>query len=336
MYQVDEDPETRTGTVSAACPPGDYTVRASISSPDNVELASGSASFSVAEPPPLSKDAALSALALSGVTLAFDSDTTQYNADVGSDVSETTFSPSSFAVGETYEIKLGGVADTDGVIPLVVGSDVITIEVTAEDGLTTRTYTVTRAAPPLSTDATLGSLRLSGVTLAFDPASITYTTEVGNVVAETTVTPTTNDDGPTYEIKLGGVADADGIIPLAVGSNVITIEVTAQNGQTTKTYTITVTRAAPDATAPDAPDRPTGQSTGEGAVSLDWNDVPTATSYTVRVWQVDAYTELSTDASVNGIIITFNGSSATVSGLPTDYEWYFFQVSTINDAGASG
>ena len=58
-------------------------------------------------------------------------------------------------------------------------------------------------------------------------------------------------------------------------------------------------------TAPDTPDRPTGQSTSEGAVSLDWNDVPTATSYVVRVWQVDAWTELSADASVNGISITF-------------------------------
>ena len=40
MYQVDEDPEVRTGSVSADCPAGDYTLRASISSPDSVELAS--------------------------------------------------------------------------------------------------------------------------------------------------------------------------------------------------------------------------------------------------------------------------------------------------------
>ena len=32
--------------------------------------------------------------------------------------------------------------------------------------------------------------------------------------------------------------------PLAVGENVITIEVTAEDGQTTKTYSVTITRAA--------------------------------------------------------------------------------------------
>ena len=49
--------------------------------------------------------------------------------------------------------------DTDGVISLSVGSNVITVEVTAEDDSTTRTYTVTvtRAAPP-STDATLSCI----------------------------------------------------------------------------------------------------------------------------------------------------------------------------------
>ena len=51
MYKVDEDPEERTGTISASCPPGDYTFRASISSPDNTELASIRTTFIVeAEP----------------------------------------------------------------------------------------------------------------------------------------------------------------------------------------------------------------------------------------------------------------------------------------------
>ena len=50
IYQVDENPEVREGAISASCPPGDYAVRASISSPDNVKLASASAAFSVAAP----------------------------------------------------------------------------------------------------------------------------------------------------------------------------------------------------------------------------------------------------------------------------------------------
>ena len=124
--------------------------------------------------------------------------------------------------------------DADGVISLAVGGNVIAIEVTAEDGDTTQTYTVTvtRAeapAPPFSADATLRNLTLSGVTLAFNPAATRYTANVANDVAETTVTPTTNDDGAAYVIKLDGVADDDGLIPLAVGGNVIAIEVTAED-----------------------------------------------------------------------------------------------------------
>ena len=72
-------------------------------------------------------------------------------------------------------VKLGGVADEDGTVSLSVGENAISIEVTAEDGNTTRTYTVTvtRAAPPLSTDSTLSSLVLSGVNIgAFDPATV--------------------------------------------------------------------------------------------------------------------------------------------------------------------
>ena len=258
MYKVDEDPEVRAGTISASCAPGDYTVEVSISSPGNVELASATADFTVAAPaeqqqaqePRPSTDATLSSLALSDVTLAFASSTTEYAASVANDVDETTVTPTTNDDEATYEIKLGGVADADGAIPLAVGSNVITIEVTAEDGETTKTYTVTitRAAPP-STDATLNGLALSGIDFGtFDPDTTGYTASVANDVDETTVTPATNDAGASYVIKLGGVADDDGVIPLTVGSNVIAVEVTAEDGETTKTYTATVTRAAPPST----------------------------------------------------------------------------------------
>ena len=62
------------------------------------------------------------------------------------------------------------------------------------------------------------------------------------------MTPTVNDSGASYVIKLGGVTDADGVVVLTVGSNVITIEVTAEDDSTTRTYTVTVTRAAPPST----------------------------------------------------------------------------------------
>ena len=100
----------------------------SISSPDDVELASATTDFTVAAPaqrqqqaqePPPSIDAALSGLTLSDVTLAFASTTTEYTARVANGVDETTVTPTTNDDGATYKIKLGRVAsDADGVIPL--------------------------------------------------------------------------------------------------------------------------------------------------------------------------------------------------------------------------
>ena len=179
MYKVDENPEVRTANIAASCEPGDYTVEVSISSPGNVELASATADFTVnapgqQQPEPLSTDATLSGLTLGDVTLgAFGPTTTGYTANVANDVTQTTVTPTTNDDGATYEIKLDGVTDADGVIPLAVGGNVITVEVTAEDGNTTRTYTVTvtRAAPTASGPAV--AIALS------PPGSVEPGTEIG-------------------------------------------------------------------------------------------------------------------------------------------------------------
>ena len=64
--------------------------------------------------------------------------------------------------------------------------------------------TVTRAAPPRSTDATLSGLTLSSIDIGnFDPATTEYTASVANDVTQTAVTPTVNDGGANYAVKLG-------------------------------------------------------------------------------------------------------------------------------------
>ena len=337
MYKVDEDPETRVGSVSASCAPGDYTVEVSISSARNAGSASATADFTVAAPvqqQPPSADAALSGLALSGVDFgAFDPATTAYTASVANGVTQTAVTPTTNDGGATYAIRLGGVAYADGVIPLAVGGNVITIEVTAEDGNAARAYTVTvtRAAPS-SADAALSGLALSGVDFgAFDPATTAYTASVANGVTQTAVTPTTNDGGATYAIRLGGVAYADGVIPLAVGGNVITIEVTAEDGNAARAYTVTITRAgaAGSGDPPEAPDKPTGSMPEPGSVMLDWNDVAGADSYDVRYYY-DDWVELP----AGSITIVFDGSGAQISGLP-DWRFHYFSVRAVNEAGAS-
>ena len=206
-----------------------------------------------AEPPTpeLSDDAMLNALTLSGVDFGtFDTTTTSYTAQVANSLSETTVTLEVNDSGASYVIKLGGVTDPDGVITLSVGSNIITVEVTAEDDATTRTYTVTvtRAEPP-STDATLKGLMLSGIDFGtFDSTTTSYTAQVANSVTQTTGAPAVNDSGASYVIKLGGVTDPAGVITLSVGSNIITVEVTAEDDATTRTYAVTVTRAEPPST----------------------------------------------------------------------------------------
>ena len=165
MSKVDQDPEVRRGATSAGCPAGDYTVRAMIASPDNVELAWASASFSVVEPePPPSTDATLSRLARSAASTSGPS--TRPSPATPPRSPTTWRKPPSPPLrthdGATYVVQLDGADDTDGVIPLSVGTNAISIVVTAEDGETVKTYTVaiTRAEPPPSNDATLSGLAL--------------------------------------------------------------------------------------------------------------------------------------------------------------------------------
>ena len=101
-----------------------------------------------------------------------------------------------------------------------------------------------------SADASLSSLSLSDITLdpEFSAEVTSYTVDdvVESSVTSTTVTAETTDDNATAVIMINGVEDADGAVDLVAGYNDITVEVTAQDGTTTQTYTVTVLRAAPE------------------------------------------------------------------------------------------
>ena len=106
-----------------------------------------------------------------------------------------------------------------------------------------------------SSDATLSALALSGVTLspAFDADTETYTASVANSVVTTTVTAMATDADATVAVTPS--TDADAVtsghqVNLGVGPTTITATVTAEDGMTTKTYTVVVTRAAQTCTVP--------------------------------------------------------------------------------------
>ncbi|MFQ6603639.1 beta strand repeat-containing protein, partial [Flavobacterium sp. C3NV] len=97
--------------------------------------------------------------------------------------------------------------------------------------------------------ATLSNLSISEGTLdpVFDTATTSYIATVPNAVTSLTVTPTTTDTNATVTVNGLTVAggSASDPISLTVGPNVITTIVTAQDGTTIETYTITVTRTEP-------------------------------------------------------------------------------------------
>ena len=245
-------------TYTLASADADRTIKVRVTFTDdagNQESLTSAATSAVTQVAALSTDATLRDLTLSGVNFGtFESATISYTARVNNTVTETTVAPTLNHSGASYVIKLGGVTDADGVISLSEGSNVITVEVTAEDGQTTRTYTITvtrldSESDPISSDATLSGLTLSGIDFGtFASGTTSYGANVAYTVSQTTVSPTVNHSEASYAIKLSGVTDSDGTLSLRVGSNVITIEVTAEDEATTLTYTLTVTRADPPST----------------------------------------------------------------------------------------
>lgn len=117
-----------------------------------------------------------------------------------------------------------------------------TLDISGLQPLTLRVEQVEGAAA--SSDATLASLSLGTAALspAFAANTITYTAATTNATNVVRAIPA--DAGATVEVKLGNTAVANGsAVTWATGSNTLTVKVTAEDGTTTKTYTVTVTKS---------------------------------------------------------------------------------------------
>lgn len=103
----------------------------------------------------------------------------------------------------------------------------------------------TFTATSLSDVADLSGLELGGVSLNedFSPETTFYTASVSNNVTTSTVTAAVYDPGASYKVLSNGVLANNPVI-LEEGPNEIEIVVTAENGTTTKSYTVIVTRQA--------------------------------------------------------------------------------------------
>ncbi|BFT69167.1 cadherin-like beta sandwich domain-containing protein [Paenibacillus sp. P36] len=188
-----------------------------------------------------SSNANLSGLSLSSGVLSpvFASGTTNYSATVPNDVSVTTVTYNTADSHATADLRLNG-ASANNPVNLTVGSNIISLVVTAQDG-TTKSYSVTVTREG-SNNAVLSSLNLSGITLD-QPVTgnvYAYTATVPYDVSVTTATYATTESHATVALSLNG-APVNNPISLQMGSNIISFAVTAQDG-TVQTYTVNVTR----------------------------------------------------------------------------------------------
>ncbi|SDO16706.1 S-layer homology domain-containing protein [Paenibacillus sp. yr247] len=126
-----------------------------------------------------------------------------------------------------------------------------TVIVGQADQVDTKTFAVVAPIPtppptPLSSNADLRALTLSSGTLtpAFSSGKFSYKASVANGVSSITVTAGVSDSNATMAVNGAVVASGhpSGAINLNVGINLINIVVTAQNGTSNNTYTVTVTR----------------------------------------------------------------------------------------------
>lgn len=181
-----------------------------------------------------STDATLKSLEVVGQTLepSFGSGVLNYTVNVANSVTSVTIN------AETNS-GVASVAGT-GVKNVNVGDNSFNIDVTAQDGTTKKTYVV-KVVRAKSSDATLKSLSIEGQTIepTFSSEVINYTATVENTVTNINILAEANSS----------VAQVTGTGNKALieGSNTCEVVVTAEDGSTTKTYTISVTRQSAEA-----------------------------------------------------------------------------------------
>jgi gliding motility-associated-like protein len=237
-----------SGTASPSIPliVGDNFITTVVTSQDG--LTSNSYSIKITRGAP----AVLASLTLTPKTSLYAAsgpDYKDYTASVPFSVSSVMVNPVS--ADPTNAITVNNVTVASGAssaaIPLNVGDNIITTVVTSQDGLTSNTYNikVTRQAA-----AILATLSISPTTSVYavpGPDFKDYKGTVANSVSAVTVTPTAADPTNTITINTASVVSGtpSASIPLSVGDNIITMVVTTQDGVTSNTYSIKLTREAP-------------------------------------------------------------------------------------------
>ena len=215
--------------------------------------------------------AGLSALDFAPLQLspAFTTSQLNYTATVTSDLASVTITPTAETSGALITVTASPGSCTQPALrsggapagipcTLEIGENVITVTVTVNGATTEYVIVVTReSSAGASSDNALSELTISSgaLTPAFVSSTTEYAASVGNDIASLTITAAVNDGDASvsYAASPGSCAPpssrAAAALPgvpcaLEVGENVITVTVTAANGDV-REYVIVVTRAAP-------------------------------------------------------------------------------------------
>ena len=181
-----------------------------------------------------SANANLTALIPSAGTLSppFDSALTSYSFRVPNATASITFTPSTFRPNASIQVNGTAVpsGQTSAPIPLTVGNNTVTVAVTAQDGISTRTYTIVvrRNTPPT-------------VRVPFVPVVAEATSPAGAAVTFS-VTAGDPEDGPLVP----AVTPPSGSV-FAIGETTVNASATDSDGTTTNASFLVRVR---DTTAP--------------------------------------------------------------------------------------
>jgi hypothetical protein len=237
-------------TVTPTAEDGNATVKV-----NNIPVVSGSPSSPISLDPG-SNTISIVVTAENGTTKTYTvtvNRTVLYNVTVSS-LSNGTIQtdPAAAAEGETinltitpadgWQLKANSLKYNDGADHFIAGTSFVmpasNVTVTAEFEQTASANA--NLSGLMLIDGNMNSVDLNET---FSPETLNYTANVSNSTASVTVTPTVEDVKSTVSVAKNGLESQN--VMLGVGNNIITVTVTAEAGNT-RTYTITVTRAAPD------------------------------------------------------------------------------------------
>lgn len=228
-----------------ALPVGETPVSVRVNAADGIRYSVYTVVVRRAAPPP----ATLASLkpSIGDLKPLFNPSTTSYQLTVPESASSIRWLPVATDGGSRVGIQGAGVVSGawSGAHSLRHGLNRFTIAVT-NIAAETVTYSVDVTRNAASAAATLKSLRLSNAVLkpAFKSTVATYGATVSAMAKSVTVTPVATDAKALIRIngKLLKPGSRSAVVALGGSSTVIRIQVTAPNGKTVKTYTVTASR----------------------------------------------------------------------------------------------